>query len=216
MKINQTHGRVEYNGQRSKDGIYRIPDTLYKDNKSHSSHLIYLIVRKYISACINNQHVKPFFYVFQGEIQNILDPLEVSVSVELEDDVSSRNKDSSTDMFCTSCVVINKFLSKTEDLVKLPFVMDCGKDEICISDLKITLSIDKGSNANRCIIGSLSTIALRIDVHNQGEAAYEAKVHIFIETLSLASIPPECIENSRTSYILHVVCNVGNPLRTHV
>lgn len=153
--------------------------------------------------------------VFQGdEIRNILDPLEIFVSVELVDDLTANSKNSSKDARCTSCVTLNKFLSKTEDLLKLPFAVECGDDEICVSDLNVTLSTDL--EPNRYVIGSASTIPLRIDVHNRGEPAYQTKVHISIETLSLASIPPECVENSRTSNILDVVCDIGNPLRTNV
>ncbi|XP_032691162.1 integrin alpha-9-like isoform X2 [Odontomachus brunneus] len=189
LKIDQTHGRVSYHEQRSNDGMYRIPDILYKNRNLRSSHEIH----------------------FMEEIQNILDPFEIFVSVELEDDLSARNQ---SDMFCTSCVVINKFRSKTKDLVKLPFAVECGEDEICMSDLSVMLTTDLKSN-NRYVIGSSSTIALHIDTRNRGEPAYQAKVHIFIEALSLANIPPKCMENSRTSYILHVVCDIGNPLRTN-
>lgn len=134
------------------------------------------------------------------------------MSVELEDNLSAKNQN---DVSCTSCVMIDKFRSKTEDLMKLPFAVECGEDEICMSDLNVTLTTDLKSD-NRHVIGSLSTIALHIDVRNRGEPAYQAKVHIFIEILSLASIPPECMENSRMSYILDVVCDIGNPLRTNV
>lgn len=153
--------------------------------------------------------------MFQEEIQNILDPLEISVSVELEDDLSVRSKNSSKNTRCSGCVVVNKLLSKTEDHVKLPFAVDCGDDEVCVSDLNVTLSTDLKSN-NRYIIGSTSTISLHIDAHNRGEPAYQTKVYISIEILSLASIPPECMENSCTSNILDVICDIGNPLRTNV
>ncbi|EFN89848.1 Integrin alpha-PS4 [Harpegnathos saltator] len=194
LRIDQTHGRVAYRGQSNHNGIYRIPDVLHRNSISHSSFEMY----------------------FMGEVQDILNPLEVSVSVELEDDFSVKVKNSSwRDAHCISCVMINKFLSKTEDLMKLPFAVDCGDDEICVADLNVTLSTDLQPN-NSYVIGSSSTISLRVDARNRGEAAYQTKVTIAIEVLSLASIPSECTENSRTSNTqLVVVCEIGNPLRTN-
>ncbi|XP_014480126.1 PREDICTED: integrin alpha-9-like [Dinoponera quadriceps] len=191
LKIDQTHGRAAYREQRSNDGTYRIPDTLYKNNSSRSQ------------LEIN----------FMEEIRNLLDPLEIFVSVELEDDLSNESK--KRDALSTSHVAINKLRSRTEDLVKLPFAVDCGEDEICVSDLNVTLTFTDLKSNNRHVIGSSSTISLRVDIYNRGEPAYQSKVHISIETLSLASIPPECTEDSHTSNFLDVVCEIGNPLRTN-
>lgn len=132
------------------------------------------------------------------------------MSVQLEDDLDARNESSS----CASCVVINKLRSKIDDLMKLPFAVDCGEDNVCVSDLRVVLSTDSTPGGNRYIIGSTSTIALRVDAHNRGELAYQTRVRIFTEVLPLASIPPECIENPRN--VLEVTCDLGNPLRTNV
>jgi len=131
--------------------------------------------------------------------------------MQLEDDLHARNESS----LCTSCVVINKLRSKTEDLIKLPFSVDCGEDNICVSNLSVTLSTDS-TLGNRYIIGSAPIITLRVDAYNRGEPAYQTRVRIFTEVLTLASIPPECTEDPRVSNTLDVICDIGNPLRTNV
>lgn len=118
--------------------------------------------------------------------------------------------------FCTSCAIINKLLSKTEDLIKLPFAVDCGEDNICTSDVKILLSTDLKSG-NRYIIGSVFTTKFKLDVFNNGEPAYQAKIYIYIpKILSLASIPSLCIENFYKNNTLEVICDLGNPLKKKV
>ncbi|KAM0729346.1 Integrin alpha-PS4 [Formica fusca] len=186
LKVDQLHARATYREQKSNDGsqTYKLRYTLLKATVTRSSFEIYLT----------------------KNIRNIIDPLEISASVQLEDDLDARNGSSSS---CASCVAINKPHSKIEDLVKLPFALDCGEDNVCVSDLRVALS----TGDDRYIIGSTSTITLRIDAYNRGEPAYQTKVRIFTEALPLASIPPECTENPRD--ILEVICDIGNPLRTN-
>lgn len=139
----------------------------------------------------------------------------------MENDLRARSENSSggtTPCAASSCVVINELLSRTEDLAKLPFAMECGEDNVCSSDLGVSLSTDSNDSSDRYVIGSTSTITLRVDVRNHGEPAYQARVRVSTEVLSLASIPPECMENTRISGVhdVDVICNIGNPLRTNV
>lgn len=139
------------------------------------------------------------------------------MSIRVVDDLYAKNNGSSKQQPCASCVVVNRLMSKTEDVLKLPFAVECGEDNICMSDLNVTLSTDSNSS-NRYVIGATSTITLRIDVHNRGEPAYQARVRVSTQVLSLASVPPECTENSRMSSMhdVDVTCDIGNPLRTNV
>ena len=95
------------------------------------------------------------------------------------------SNDSQINTFCTSCVAINKLLSKTEDSIKLPFAVDCGDDNICTSDVKILLSTDLNSG-NRYIIGSTITTELKIDILNYGEPAYQAKIYIYTKNIVIS------------------------------
>lgn len=139
------------------------------------------------------------------------------MSVSLEEDVKpKKDPNKKPNLFCTSCAAINKLHSKTEDSIKLPFAVDCGEDNICASDVEILLSTDLKPD-NKYIIGSPSAVKLTMDVFNRGEPAYQAKLCIYIpEILSLASIPPSCMESFHINNTLEVVCDVGNPLRKNV
>lgn len=141
----------------------------------------------------------------------MIDPISISVVVDFNNTTQKNNK--SSNIFHGSSVVINKLNSKTKDVIQLPFLLECGSDDICNSDLRISLRTDLKSN-NTYIIGSSSNLKLIIDVHNNGEPAYQTQIHISIPNpLSLASIPPACMESSWTNkYILQVICDVGNPL----
>lgn len=132
--------------------------------------------------------------------------------MQLKNDLHANNKRSSP---CTSCVVINKRYSQIENSTILPFAVECGEDEVCVSDLGVRLSTDS-TPGNRYVIGATSTITLQIDAYNRGEPAYQAKVLISTEVLTLVNILPECVENSIMTGTLEVICDIGNPLRTNV
>lgn len=189
LKIDPLHGRATYSAQKS-DGpqTYRLRYTLFKST---------------ITGDLLEIHLAE-------NIQNVIDPLEISVSMQLDDDLHAKNENS----LCASCVVINKLRSKTEDLIKLPFSVDCGEDNVCVSSLGVTLSTDSAPG-NRYIIGSTPIITLRADAYNRGEPAYQTRVRISAEVLTLASIPPECTEDYSVSSALDVICDISNPLRTN-
>ncbi|KAL0127515.1 hypothetical protein PUN28_003059 [Cardiocondyla obscurior] len=188
LKIDPLHGRATYPMQKSNDGwqTYKLNYTLFKN--TITSNLLEIHLTK--------------------NIQNIIDPLEISVSLQLETDLQIINEST----LCAPCVVINKLRSKIEDLLKLPFAVDCGEDNICVSDLSVTLFTDS-IPSNRYIIGSTPIINLRVNAYNRGEPAYQTKVRIFTDVLTLASIPPECTENPHVGSMLDVICDIGNPLR---
>ncbi|XP_076235049.1 integrin alpha-5 [Calliopsis andreniformis] len=191
LTIDEMHGRAFYGVKDNNDYIYKFNGTLQTSEP----------------LCI------PFQIRLKENIQNVIDPLEISVSIALGKDPPSKNDEETSNLFCRSCAVINKFLSKTNDLITLPFAVECGEDNICVSDVKITLSTDLKSD-NRYVIGSKSTLKFIIDAFNYGEPAYQAKIYVYIpEILSLASIPHSCIESSRINDTLEVICNIENPLR---
>lgn len=80
------------------------------------------------------------------------------------------NNERKLNFFCKSYAIINKLLSKTENLTKLLFALDYD-DNICTSDVKILFSTNLKSN-NRYIVGSTFTIKFKLDVFNNGKSAY--------------------------------------------
>jgi len=131
------------------------------------------------------------------------------VSTQVENDLYWRNGNSS----CVSYVAV-KNTSQTEHHMRLPFAMECGEDNICVADLGVRLSTHL--IADRYIIGSTTTIPLRIDAYNQAEPAYQTTVRVSTGTLMLANLPPECTESSSATGNLEVICDIGNPFRTNV
>ncbi|XP_014607797.1 PREDICTED: integrin alpha-8-like [Polistes canadensis] len=147
----------------------------------------------------------------KNNIQNVIDPITLSVVVDINNNTQEVNK--SSNIVHRSSAVINKLNSKIKDVIQLPFMLECGTDDICNSDLRISLRTNLKSN-NTYIIGSASDLKLIINVHNNGEPAYQTQVHIYIPNpLLLASIPTACLESARTNEdVLHVICKIGNPL----
>ncbi|KAG7202815.1 hypothetical protein KM043_009972 [Ampulex compressa] len=187
LRIDQMHGRATFG---EKGNYHVIPDTLLENQ-------------------ILCDQLK---ITLRENIQNVFDPVEVYAGIELQNNMDDQTGTVNTNFSCSSCAVINKALSKTEDLIKLPFAVDCGEDNICMSDIRITLSTDLG-DGNRYVIGSVPTIKLAIETSNRGEPAYQTKAYIHIPgVLSLASVEPECTENLYTN-TLEIICDIGNPLR---
>ncbi|XP_031833769.2 integrin alpha-8 isoform X1 [Nomia melanderi] len=192
LTIDQMHGRAFYGVERN-NYIYKE----YELNKNETSCKEYKI------------HLKK-------NIQNIIDPLEISVSITLNENLQSKNAQlnkTNSNIFCKSCASINKIQSKTEDSIKLPFAVDCGEDNICTSDVRITLSTDLPLG-NRYTIGSKSVIKFIINIHNYGEPAYQTKIYVYIpESIPLESIPPSCIESSHRNNTSELICDIENPLK---
>ncbi|XP_053994566.1 integrin alpha-5-like [Hylaeus volcanicus] len=192
LKIDQMYGRALYHDVGGNNGsVYKFYDMLHKSK----------------TLC------SPIKLHLEKNIKNVIDPLEISVSVTLEEDSQSKNKETNSHVPCTSCPVINKYLSKTEDFIKLPFTLDCGENDICISDIRVELSTNLEFD-NKFIIGSTTTVKFMINVSNYGEPAYQSKIFVYIpEILSLASVPLSCMESSYLHNTLEVICDIGNPLR---
>jgi len=202
-----------YRTQSTNSESHNLFYTLIRSEISHSWFEIYLAVCIHIFRICSNDGSKSFyhmhFHIFQKNIQNVIDPLEISVSMQVEDDLHWRNENSS----CMSHVAV-KNTSQTEHHVRLPFAVECGEDNICVADLGVRLSTYL--TANRYIIGSTTTIPLRIDAYNQGEPAYQTTVRISTGILTLANLPPECMESFSASGNLEVICDIGNPFKTNV
>jgi len=204
-----------YRTQSTNSESHNLFYTLIRSKISHTWFEIYLAVctySEYVQTMVPNLFIIPMhmhFHIFQKNIQNVIDPLEISVSIQVEDNLHWRNENSS----CMSHVAV-KNTSQTEHHVRLPFAVECGEDNICVADLGVRLSTFL--TANRYIIGSTTTIPLRIDAYNQGEPAYQTTVRISTGILTLANLPPECMESFSASGNLEVICDIGNPFKTNV
>ncbi|XP_015183768.1 PREDICTED: integrin alpha-PS4-like isoform X2 [Polistes dominula] len=160
---------------------------------------------------ISKRRCDPLTIHLKRNIQNVINPITLSVLVDINNSTQEVNK--SSNIVHRTPALLNKLNSKTKDIIQLPFILECGDDNICNSDLRISLQTNLEFN-NTYIIGSASDLKLIIDVYNNGEHAYQTQVHIFIPNpLSLASIPTACLESAKTNEnVFQVICDIGNPL----
>lgn len=133
----------------------------------------------------------------------MIDPILVKAQVNL------------TDSSCPNCPVINPKLSKTVAELKLAFLLDCGEDAICVSDLRIINVTSQDLPMGRFVIGSKPSVNITLEIQNNGEPAYRAQAHVYVpQPIALARIPPECNEQAQIiNKTLELICNIGNPLR---
>ncbi|XP_074104924.1 integrin alpha-9 isoform X2 [Cotesia typhae] len=152
-----------------------------------------------------------FKILLQENLINVFDPIEIKASIILDTPEIGNQNAESRDNFCHNCPVINKLRSKTEDIIKLPFAVDCGPDDVCRSN--ITLDVTTNLKGNRYIIGTRQAINVSINVNNYGEGAYHAYLNVFLPIfLTLASVPLNCDEHTKNNGEL-IVCSIGNPLK---
>uniref|UniRef100_A0A8K9UJP2 Integrin, alpha V n=1 Tax=Oncorhynchus mykiss TaxID=8022 RepID=A0A8K9UJP2_ONCMY len=96
-------------------------------------------------------------------------------------------------------------------------LLDCGDDNICKPDLKLSVVSDQ----KEIYIGDDNPLTLEVTAENRGEGAYEAELHVFIppqadftgvvrnsETLSRLSCAYKIENQTRV-----VVCDLGNPMK---
>uniref|UniRef100_A0A3B4YT61 Integrin, alpha V n=1 Tax=Seriola lalandi dorsalis TaxID=1841481 RepID=A0A3B4YT61_SERLL len=90
-------------------------------------------------------------------------------------------------------------------------LLDCGEDNICKPDLKLSVKSDRG----QIYIGDDNALSLMVSAANQGEGAYEAELHIypppqadFIEVFTRLS----CAYKKENQTKM-VVCDLGNPMK---
>ncbi|OXU22151.1 hypothetical protein TSAR_007699 [Trichomalopsis sarcophagae] len=140
---------------------------------------------------------------FKKNHQNFIDPIMVNAQVNL------------TDSSCPNCPVISPQLSKTVDELKLAFLLDCGEDAVCVSDLRVVNVTSPDLPTGRFVIGSKPSVNLSLAIENNGEPAYRAQAHVYVpQPIGLARIPPECNEQAQIiNKTLELICNAGNPLR---
>ncbi|KAL0985610.1 hypothetical protein UPYG_G00159420 [Umbra pygmaea] len=96
-------------------------------------------------------------------------------------------------------------------------LLDCGEDNICKPDLKLSVVSDQ----KELYIGDDNTLTLEVTMENLGEAAYEAELRVVLppqadfsevvsnsETTSRLSCAPD--RENQTSV---VICYLGNPMK---
>ncbi|KAJ3597738.1 hypothetical protein NHX12_001255, partial [Muraenolepis orangiensis] len=100
--------------------------------------------------------------------------------------------------------------SHGQDLPPAYILLDCGPDNLCIPDLKLSASMER----SELVIDDENLVMLTITALNQGEGAYETELHAllpaeadYIGALSRLNCEYRTINDSRL-----VVCDLGNPM----
>ncbi|XP_061142858.1 integrin alpha-V isoform X2 [Syngnathus typhle] len=95
-------------------------------------------------------------------------------------------------------------------------LLDCGKDNICKPDLRLSVQSDRSEMA----IGDDNAVTLEIVAENRGEGAYEAELHVFppqqadftgvVRSQTLSRLSCAYKKENQTKI---VVCDLGNPMK---
>ncbi|KAM6946154.1 integrin alpha-V-like [Aplochiton taeniatus] len=96
-------------------------------------------------------------------------------------------------------------------------LLDCGEDNICKPDLKLSVSSDR----QQIYIGDENPLTLEVTAENRGEGAYEAELHIYLppqsdftgvvrNNQSLTKLSCAYKKENQTRL---VVCDLGNPMK---
>ncbi|XP_030641281.1 integrin alpha-8 [Chanos chanos] len=106
--------------------------------------------------------------------------------------------------------------SKTFHHEQAYILLDCGEDNMCIPDLKLSAQMDR----TELVIGDDNLLMLTINAANHGEGAYEAELHVLLppeadyigverrrEDLQKLNCEHRTENETRT-----VVCDLGNPM----
>lgn len=107
---------------------------------------------------------------------------------------------------------------QTKDLIeqKTQILLDCGEDNICVPDLKLTVSGDR----KEVYLGDDNSLTLTFNARNDGGGAYEAELHVVLppeadysgiarNNESLTQLTCSYEPENRT-----LNCDLGNPMKS--
>ncbi|XP_057670200.1 integrin alpha-PS4-like isoform X2 [Diorhabda carinulata] len=114
------------------------------------------------------------------------------------------------DGFCVTCPILDESKSNSTSFeTEIPFILDCGSDNECISELKVHIEFPELRN-NTLVIGSKQYLKMKTIVENLGENAYSTKLGIVLPNfLYFRETPPRCISVNASA----IRCDVANPLK---
>uniref|UniRef100_A0A3B5LKM1 Uncharacterized protein n=1 Tax=Xiphophorus couchianus TaxID=32473 RepID=A0A3B5LKM1_9TELE len=95
-------------------------------------------------------------------------------------------------------------------------LLDCGEDNICKPDLKLSVKSDR----QKIYIGDDNALTLMVTAENKGEGAYEAELHVYppqqadftgvVRSQTLSRLSCAYKKENETKM---VVCDLGNPMK---
>ncbi|XP_053322477.1 integrin alpha-8 [Spea bombifrons] len=177
--------------------------TLFLDSH-HSHHAFDLIIGKNKPSQCQN------FVVYlreESEFRDKLTPISVNLNYTLDESAFLGDLELRP--------ILNRY-KETSIQEQAHILVDCGEDNMCIPDLKLSARSDK----KKLIVGDENHVMFIINAMNDGEGAYEAELHV--------DIPPEAdyvgverntegLRQLNCEYKMEnesrmVVCDLGNPM----
>ncbi|XP_051856092.1 integrin alpha-8 [Antechinus flavipes] len=191
---------VQLDSLKQKGAIKR---TLFRDN--HQPQLVFsLLINQHQSL---QCHDFTIYLRDETEFRDKLSPINISLNYSLDESTFEEG-------FAVKPIL--NFYRESIVNEQAHILVDCGDDNMCIPDLKLSARSDK----QQLIIGDENHLMLLVNARNGGEGAYEAE--LFVE------IPEEAdyIGTERNNKALHplsceykmdnvsrmVVCDLGNPM----
>ncbi|XP_026977755.1 integrin alpha-8 isoform X2 [Sagmatias obliquidens] len=191
---------VQLDSLKQKGAIKR---TLFLEN--HQSHLVFpLVIKGQKSLQCQDFTV---YLRDETEFRDKLSPINISLNYSLDESTFKEGLEVKP--------ILNYY---RENVVteQAHILVDCGEDNMCIPDLKLSARPDK----HQVIIGDENHLTLIINARNEGEGAYEAELFVIIpeeadyvgiERSNKALRPLSC-EYKMDNVTRMVVCDLGNPM----
>uniref|UniRef100_A0A4X1U8Y6 Integrin alpha-8 n=1 Tax=Sus scrofa TaxID=9823 RepID=A0A4X1U8Y6_PIG len=195
---------VQLDSLKQKGAVKR---TLFLDN--HQSHRIFpLVVKGQKSLQCQDFTV---YLRDETEFRDKLSPINISLNYSLDESTFKEGPEVKP--------ILNHYRASvvTE---QAHILVDCGEDNMCIPDLKLSARPDK----QQVIIGDENHLMLLINARNEGEGAYEAELFVTIpeeadyvgiersNKVIPAGVRPLSCEYKMENVTRMVVCDLGNPM----
>lgn len=173
-------------------------------------------------------HSRTFQYSKNMAVSNSKTPTCEEQSVFLRDDREFRDKITPISVAMeysldyqraadpTGLLPILDISAPTDVTKQAHILLDCGEDNICKPDLKLSVKSDR----EQIYIGDENALTLEISAENQGEGAYEAELHVYppqqadftgaVRSQTLSRLSCAYKKENQTKM---VVCDLGNPMK---
>ncbi|KAI5127763.1 Integrin Alpha-8 [Manis pentadactyla] len=191
---------VQLDSLKQKGAIKR---TLFLDN--HQSHHVFPLSIKWQESLQCQDFI--VYLRDETEFRDKLSPINISLNYSLDESTSKEGLD------------VKPILNHCKENVvteQAHILVDCGEDNMCIPDLKLSARPDK----HQVIIGDENHLMLIINARNEGEGAYEAELFVIIPEEadyvgiehSSKGLQPLSCEYKMENVTRMVVCDLGNPM----
>uniref|UniRef100_A0AAY4DTP9 Integrin alpha-2 domain-containing protein n=1 Tax=Denticeps clupeoides TaxID=299321 RepID=A0AAY4DTP9_9TELE len=176
---------------------------LFINSRQHQLNQLLVLSNRDQHLCYNHT----IFLRDEAEFRDKLTPISMTLNYSLHESVTHPGQ---------SLRPILDHYSKTFHQDQAYILLDCGEDNMCIPNLKLSAFMDQ----EELVIGDDNPLTLIINSANEGEGAYEAELHVLL--------PPEAeyvgverrredlqrlnCEHRAENQTRMVVCDLGNPM----